>query len=117
MTLVATGLVVAISFLPVLALLRVLTPEPIGPYVALHRAQGGPLKERPAGKAALKAELAKAPPSTDLVVIDRPTGASGKRHDPDWKFRTDAWEQVRDSWFADQPDDLAVVRPWVGVGR
>jgi hypothetical protein len=51
------------------------------------------------------------------VLAERPTGASGKRHDLDWRFRTDEWEIARASFFEGQPQDQAITRPWAGVGR
>jgi hypothetical protein len=38
------------------------------------------------------------------VLAERPTGASGKRHDLDWRFRTDEWEIAQESFFKDQPE-------------
>lgn len=55
-------------------------------------------------------------PSTDVVLADWPVGASGKRHDPDWQFHTDAWEIRFAQAFADEPDNQAINLPWRGTG-
>ena len=92
------------------------------PVAGRHRAPlmgqpAAPLPKRPEGRAALKAEIAASTSDNLPVLADRPVGASGKRHDPDWRFRTDEWEIARASFFEGQPQDQAITRPWAGVGR
>jgi hypothetical protein len=89
------------------------TPRPKRMYEAPFRQPGKKLPTRPEGMASLKAEIALTPAGRHLVP-DLPPPR--KEHD-DWRFSTIEWEIARDSFFADQPDDRAVIREWQGAGR
>jgi len=136
-TTIASLLVLAFAAGLLGLVLLVLPPDPIEPdpvYVPRHQATITARREPGAtlDPVTLALPPIEASPLTDIdlhrviaalsddrlpVLADRPTGASGKRHDPDWQFRTAEWDLVKDSFFAGQPENLAVAKRWVGVGR
>lgn len=89
-----------------------ITPDPAPVYEAPFRQPGPDLPQRPEGMKSLKAEIAKTPPGRHRA----PELKVHKVH-PDWAWNTQEWEQARDSFFADVPDDQAVIKAWAGVGH
>jgi len=82
-------------------------------YEAPFRQPGPPLKKRPEGKQALKAEIALTPPG---YVPAPPVVLHTRRSHVDW-LNTQEIELRWQEHFADQPDGLAVQREWMGAGR
>ncbi len=93
------------------------SPRPKRMYEAPFRQPGETLPHRPEGMQALKAEIALTPAAVEVLVVAPPVTLTTRKEHDDWRFNTTEWEIARESFFGDQPDDLAVQRVWAGVGR
>ena len=91
-----------------------ITPDPVPVYEAPFGQPGTPLPKRPEGMASLKAEIALTPPG---YVPAPPVDLRTRKAHADWPWDTAEIEMRWDAHFADQPDDQAVQREWIGAGR
>lgn len=98
-------------------------PTPVGRHRVAEVATV--LPKRPAGRAALKAEIQHAE-NVDIQLVParfetpapvhfHPTHPEWQDSD-DWRFNSGEWQMAWEDFFGQEPDNLAVSREWAGVG-